>query len=107
MMVSCVCSTGCRVQMRGARPNDIFLLQNVKIDSVVNRSSYSVGTVVTLRCSDRSGKLATYFQLVSRLRKSGVKALRHLYAFMSCIRTTLYFTQSHLSSVILLSGYVK
>jgi len=107
MMVSSVYSTGCGVQMRGARPKDIFLLQNLKIDSVVHRSSYSVGIVVTLRCSDRSGKLATYFHLVSRLRMSAVMALRPLCASMSCIRTTLYFTQSHLGSVILLSGYVK
>jgi hypothetical protein len=70
--------TGCVVQMRGARPKDIFLHQNLKIDSVVHRSSYSEGTVVTLGCSDRSVKLDTYLQIVSRLRKSAAMTLSPL-----------------------------
>ena len=34
MRVLSVCSAGCGVQIRGARRKDIFLLQNLKTDSV-------------------------------------------------------------------------
>ena len=36
--------------------------------------------------------MATYLQLVSRLRMSGPMALRRLHAFMTCIRKILYVT---------------